>query len=170
MPLPLLIAALLVLSAALFGVGVAVENASGGETHASVAPSGTGGRTETGQEGSESTEHGESNGPGTGHPETVGQERVLGVSVESPATVVAAVVVSLLLAALVWAYPRPAVLVVVAVFAASAAVFDVAEVARQFSADRNGVGLLAVLVAALHVAVLAAAVVLLRPARRSSAT
>jgi hypothetical protein len=162
MSLPLLIAVLLVVAAALFGVGVAMEH-SGGDTHAAVATTGSAGHTETGQEGSES---------GTapaGHSETATSERVLGIALESPATVTAAVVVSLLLAGLVWRYPRRPVLIVVALFAAGAAVFDVAEVARQVSADRAGVAALAVVVAVLHVAVVVvAATVLLRPAGRVS--
>jgi len=167
MSLPRLTAMLLVLSAALFAVGVAVEH-SGGETHAAVAPSGTGGRVETGQEGSESHEQAEP--PGLPAADTeAGSERLLGVSVESPATVVAVVAVSLLLAGLLWRYRRRWVLVVVAAFAAGAAVFDIAEVVHQVRAGRAGVGGLAGLVAAAHVAVAVAVVGVLRPAARGGA-
>jgi hypothetical protein len=161
--LPVLAAVLLVLSAALFSAGVVVEH-SGGDTHAAVAPSGTGGRTETGQEGSESHEQTEPAGQAAAT--EAGSERVLGASVESPGTVVAVVVVSLLLAGLVWWYRRSWVLVAVAVFAAGAAVFDIAEVVHQVRAGRVGVGGLAVLVAALHVAVVVAVAAMLRPAVR----
>jgi len=165
-PLPLLIAVLLVASAALFGVGVAQEHGGGTDTHASVASTDTGGHAETGQEGGKPAEHTDSHGQNTGGTEAAGSERAFGVPLESPAAVLVTVLVSLLLAGLVWRYPRPPVVVVVAVFAAGAAVFDIAEVARQFSAGRAGIGVLAILVAGLHLAVVAAAGVLLRRARR----
>jgi hypothetical protein len=76
--------------------------------------------------------------------------------------VIAVVAVSLLLAAAVLRYQRRPVFVVVAVFGLATAALDIGEVVRQFSADRFGVGVLAVLVAALHLAVLAAAIALIR--------
>jgi hypothetical protein len=80
---------LLVVSAALFAVGVGVEHA-GGETHKAAATTESAGHTETGEEGTESSN------TNAAHSEA-----------KSPATVIIAVVVSLLLAAGVWRYPRP---------------------------------------------------------------
>jgi hypothetical protein len=75
------------------------------------------------------------------------------------------VVGSVLLAVVVARYPRPIVVATVAVLAAGATVFDVAEVAHQVAADQIGVAILAALVAALHLAVVVAAIALLRRVR-----
>jgi hypothetical protein len=147
MSMPLLIAVLLVMSAALFGLGVAIEHSSDGDNHAASA--------ETGQESTDGAEN-------ASHAETPTSEWVLGLPAESPAGVAAVVVASLLLAALVWRYPRRPVLIVVAVFGLAAAILDIAEVVRQVDAERSGVGVLALLVAALHTGVVVGAIALIR--------
>jgi hypothetical protein len=80
------------------------------------------------------------------------EERVLGIDVESPLLVTTAIVVSLLLAGLVWRRPIRPLLIVIAVVAAAFAMLDAAEVAHQLDEDHTGLALLAGLVAALHAA------------------
>jgi hypothetical protein len=94
---------------------------------------------------------------------------VIGVTsesdVESPLLVMAAVVVSLVLAGLVWRRPDRPLLIVIAVVAAAFAVLDAAEVAHQLDEDNTGLALLAGLVAALHAG---AAVLAIHQATRST--
>jgi drug/metabolite transporter (DMT)-like permease len=85
-------------------------------------------------------------------------ERALGIDVESPDLVATAVVVSLLLAALVWRRPTRRLLLLIAVAAAAFAVLDAAEVAHQLHENRTGLALLAGLIAALHAAAAALAI------------
>jgi hypothetical protein len=156
----------LVLSAALFGLAVAVEHGANGDSHIPSAQAGPSAGTETGNEGSESNQAGEPAGRNARHAETPASERVFGVGAESPITLIAMVVVSLLLAAAVLRYRRRPVFAVVAVFGSGASALDIAEVVRQFDAGRFAIGALAVLIAALHLAVLAGALALIRrPAR-----
>jgi hypothetical protein len=81
-----------------------------------------------------------------------GEERVLGLDLESPLLVTAAVVVSVLFAGLVWRRRDRSLLVAIAVFGAGFAVLDIAEIAHQLDEDRTGLALLAGLIAALHAA------------------
>jgi hypothetical protein len=67
------------------------------------------------------------------------------------------VLVSLLLAALVWRRPDRRLLIVIAVVAAAFAVLDSAEVAHQLD-DNAGLALLAGLIAVLHAATAALAI------------
>ena len=78
------------------------------------------------------------------------EERVLGIDVESPLLVTTAVVVSVLLAGLVWRRRDRSLLVAIAIFGAGFAVLDIAEVAHQLDEAHNGLALLAGLIAALH--------------------
>ncbi len=86
------------------------------------------------------------------HVETSG-ETLLGVNPESTGAIAAAVIISLLLAAALWLWQAPALLVFVAVFALLFATFDLREVAHQFGEARGGLALLALLAALLHLAV-----------------
>lgn len=150
------IAALLAGAALLFVIGATLE--AGEDTHA-------------GEPAAEATAHREPNeaaetrgeaverveGTESGAPEA-GEERVLGIDVESPLLVTAAVVVSLLLAVLVWRRPDRRLLLVLAALAAAFAVLDVAEVIHQVDGDRAGLAVLAAIIAAVHVAAAALAV------------
>jgi hypothetical protein len=85
MSMPLLVAVLLVISAAMFGLGVAAEHGNDADNHApSSAEPAPSGHTETGPEGSESTRAGEQPGQNANHAEAPAPERVLGVPAESP--------------------------------------------------------------------------------------
>lgn len=83
---------------------------------------------------------------------------MLGIDLESPLPITTAVIVSLLLAGLVWRRPHPQLLIVIAVVAAAFAVLDAAEVAHQLGEDHTGLALLAGLIAALHAAAAALAI------------
>jgi hypothetical protein len=100
---------------------------------------------------SESREHAESEaGEGRSEPEG-GEERVLGLDLESPLVIGVAVVASVGLALLAWSRPERRWLVAIAVVAAGFALVDIAEVLQQLDEDRTGLALLAAAVAALHV-------------------
>jgi hypothetical protein len=130
-----LIAVLLIVAAGLFVIGVASEPDEGDKTveHSE--------RAEAGETSAEPTEKQSEEGH---------EERVLGIDVESPASVTAAVVVSLLLAGFLWRRPGRRLLIVVAVVAGGFAVLDVAEVVHQLDEDRTRLAVLATLVAILH--------------------
>jgi Flp pilus assembly protein TadB len=86
------------------------------------------------------------------------EERVLGIDVESPVLVTAAVVVSVLLAGLVWLRPNRRLLIVIAVVAAGFAVLGAAEVAHQLDEDRPALALLGGVIGALHASAAALAI------------
>jgi len=170
--LPLLIAVLLVTSAGLFAVGVAVEHRADRDVHSVVEPAGPDEHGESGEEpGAESAEdggeevHAAESGEEAHARGAAESERLLGVPADSPGTVVIVVVGSVLLAVVVARYPRPMVVATVAVLAAGATVFDVAEVAHQVAGDQTAVAVLAALVAVLHLAVVIAAIALLHRVR-----
>jgi hypothetical protein len=79
-------------------------------------------------------------------------ERLLGVDPESSGLLAVAVVVSLALAALVWRGEPPWLLGLVALVMAAFAALDVREVVHQIDESRTGLTLVALLVAALHLA------------------
>ena len=139
-----LAAVLLVVTAALFAIGVAVESASGHDEAGEVASS------LPGVEGSaehEAAERAEANGD---HDED--DERVLGIDAESPLAVGVAVAVSIALAVALWWEQRRWVAAIVAVVALAFAVFDLGEVVHQAREAGGGLIVLAAVVAAGHLA------------------
>ena len=125
---------LLVVATAAFVVGTSIERSSGGEAHA--GPAG------------ESAER---------HPEESGHE-----DLESTPLVVAAAAFALVVAFAVWQRPGARrLLLFVLVAMVAFAVLDVREVAHQVDEHDTGLAVLAALVAGLHLAV--AAVALLAP-------
>ena len=84
-------------------------------------------------------------------------ETILGINPESTGALAAAVVVSLLVAAAVWFWDNPAVLIVTAVVALLFATLDVREVLHQIDESRHGLALLALLAAVLHLGAAGAA-------------
>jgi hypothetical protein len=95
-------------------------------------------------------EHAESETGEEGTEPAGGEEKVLGLDLESPLVVGIAVVASVGLALLAWSRPDRRWLVAIAVVAAGFALVDVAEVLHQLDEDRMGLALLAAAVAALH--------------------
>jgi hypothetical protein len=92
-------------------------------------------------------------------------ERVFGIDIESPALVIAAVAVSLLLAAALWITGSVFAPLALAGFALVASIFDVREVFHQIDESRTNLTVIAAIVAALHLAVLAGALGLARRSR-----
>ena len=90
-------------------------------------------------------------------------ERVLGIDVESPAAVVAAVVVSLALAVGLWLRKQRWLALVAVGFGIAFAVFDIAEINHQLDESRTGLALLAGAIALTHVAAAASAGLSARP-------
>jgi hypothetical protein len=152
-----IVAGLLVVAAVLFVIGVAAE--SDGDTHTD-EPGGEAAE----HPGAESGEAGESaevraSEAAEGAEATEGdEERVLGLDLESPASVALALVLSGGLAAAVLWRPDRRVLVAIAVVAAAFAVLDIAEVSHQLDEDRTGLAVLAATIAAMHAATAALAV------------
>ena len=156
---------LLVASAAAFAIGVAIERSlhheSAGEAPAAraaetVTASSVEAGSETGAEGAPATTTAVPAAEPAGHADA--GEKLLGVSTESTGLVALAVVLSLLLAAVLRRRRGRAILLVAAgllglVFAA----FDVREAVHQADLSESGLVVLAVVVAVLHVGVLAAA-------------
>jgi hypothetical protein len=156
-----LFVSLLLAAAATFVIGVAVERDQGhaetSTSQGSVTSAGeAGGHSETGEEGRELSEHSETNRTGAQDSE-VGDESVLGIDQESSAAAATAVLISLLLAGVVWRWPVLPTLLVGTAFCLVAAAFDVREVAHQAADGRTGVAVLASLVAVLHLAAAACA-------------
>ena len=163
-PLRWTLVALLVASTALFAVGVIAERSStdthtepaaahaaetGGESGEPAGAHGEGGASEATTSGE--TGHVES---ATGHAE---RERLLGVDVESTPLVVLAVLGGLALAALAASRVglRRGFLLTVVVIGLAWAAFDIREVVHQLDESRTGVAVVAMAVAALHLAVAA---------------
>jgi hypothetical protein len=162
------LATLLLLSAALFAVGVSIEKHDHHDVH--VAKAHAGGTTaregEAGhtEGGGEHAEHG-----GAGR-ETAGEranetksEEVFGINLESTPLVVAVVAASLLLAGAVLPSSGSAlVLVAILALAVVSAVFDVREAIHQVDESRTNLVVIASVVAALHAAAALVALALIR--------
>jgi MFS superfamily sulfate permease-like transporter len=156
-----LLALLLMVSAGVFTVGVAVERSTVPHTSAAEGSTNT---TSTGEQGSEHTgEHGAASGTETS------SETFLGIDTESTGLVLAAIAISLVLAAAVWFWGIPAALAFALLFALGAGPFDVREIVHQAQESRGTLVTLATVTALLHgVAVLVAGLLLrgvLRPTR-----
>jgi hypothetical protein len=160
-----LVACIVAATAALV-VGVALERDA--RTHETLRTSGetapvrhaaqSGSGSEAGETG-ESSESGTVSGapPRGERTREEPSERLLGVDPESTGVLAIAVVVSLALAALVWRGAAPWLLALVAVVMAVFAALDIREVVHQIDESRAGLALLALLVAALHLAAAALA-------------
>jgi hypothetical protein len=157
--------ALLVASTALLAVGASLER-SEGDTHVEPASAEA---AETGAEPEGA--HSES---GEGHTEPAGEaeaenERVLGVDLESTPSIVIAVVAGLALAGLTTSRlgRLPGFLLAVAAIALAWAALDVREVVHQLDESHTGIALVAIGVAALHLAAAAVSGRLFQRARAS---
>jgi hypothetical protein len=149
---------LLVGSGVLFAVGSTIERHQHHAEHSSGAASQSG--ESGGESGSEGTtgESGAENGSteGAKHVESSGESGVtiLGVNTESLALTVVAIVASLVLALLVWLgrWPR-LVLLGVAAFGLVFAAGDGRELVHQLDESNGGLGAIAAVLIALHLAV-----------------
>lgn len=157
-------AALFVVTAVLFAVGVAAEGEEGAEGETTKQAEAT--KAEEGETGEEVPDEGEEQTAGDegaggeeaeeGHDES-GEETVFGVDVESPATVTAAVLASLALAVGLWLSTRRWIVLAAVAAGVVFAVFDAGEVVRQLDESRSGGAALAGVVAAGHLAAAGAA-------------
>jgi hypothetical protein len=157
---PNLLVALIVAATVLFAVGTTIERNQGdshaatekaqGETHAGETAGGESGKqAEQNGETSHADEAGSTQAPSESH--SYSSEKILGIEPESTGLVIVAVIVSLLLAAAAWRWPdHRLALVVIALAMLAFAALDIREVVHQLNESRTGLGLLAALVAALH--------------------
>lgn len=156
-----LAAILLVVTAALFVIGVSAEDDTHNEATETVADQ-PAGEAEEGQVEAEESEEGPDEGGEAegersategeeGHDEGAEDETVLGVDAESPATVTLAVLASLALAAGLWFTNRRSVAIATVAVALLFAVFDIAEVSHQLDESRTGLAVLAAVIAIGHV-------------------
>ena len=158
-------ALLLVLATVVFMIGVIAERSMAGES-SETRPSQTvsassSEQSEKAAEGADSHDEGEA-AEGTGEeghtdvatePHTEAnetRETILGINAESTGVIAAAVIISLLVAASVWFWGTPAVLVVAAGMALLFAAFDLREVAHQLNEARTNLVVIALLTAVLH--------------------
>jgi hypothetical protein len=156
------IAVLLVVAAGLFVVGVTSENDNGTHndepTPETAAADGHDEATESAEAiEAEAEERSTSEAEHAEEEAEKDEEGVLGIDAESPVLVTAAVVMSLLLAGLVWRRPDRRLLIIIAIFGATFAVLDAAEVAHQLDEDNTALTLLAGAITALHAAAAALA-------------
>lgn len=140
-------AALLVLTAILFIVGVRSEPAEASETRTI--------RTESAHESTEdpheeSSERESSGRESSEHGEATERRELIGVDLESTWLAIVAVAASLALAAAMWPVGDRRVAIVTLGFAAVFAALDVAEVAHQLDESRNGLAALAITIAVGH--------------------
>ncbi len=148
-----IIAFLLVVSAIVFAVGVAIERSQG---HTEATSTGASPTAAEGSAEREAAEHGATTATTT----EAGQsdsEDLLGVNTESIPLVVVAVLVSLALAVAVLLSPKPGVLALIFVIALAAVAFDVREAIHQTDESRQTVMAFAIAAAALHAAAMAIA-------------
>ncbi len=142
-----LVAGLLAISAALFVTGVAVERGSENHQASAVRPAASPAKPvdSDGGEGPVDT-------PPTTQTTPSQNESILGIDLENPWLVGAAVLGSLVLIGALWRFGYR-VLPVVVLFAIAAALFDVSEVLRQIQRNNTTITLLAGVVLAAHAAV-----------------
>jgi hypothetical protein len=175
-----LLVALIVLATAAFAIGAAIERsgqhdegaveaaAAGslvGDGQSFFASEAAGEEGESGEsaepaepEGGESA-HGEESKGEAEHAEKHGGEKLLGLDPEATGLVVAAVIVSLLLALAVWLRPgQRAVLLLVAAAMLLFGALDVREAVHQADESNTGLVLLASAIAVLHLGAAAVAV------------
>jgi hypothetical protein len=152
-----LLVGVIVVATVVFGIAVTFERSD-----ADVHPSGT---TSSGESGGETTHSGEGEaGESAGSSGSSTDEgTILGVDPESSPIIVLVVTASLCLAAVIWLRPDWRwLLVITAIGMLIFAVLDVRELVHQFAEARTGLGISALLVAALHVSAASIALLLLR--------
>jgi Flp pilus assembly protein TadB len=149
-------ALLFVVAAALFAVGVAAEHNSHTESATVERAHDESAQASGGEEGEGEAVHGEGASEAPRQEASEEAETVLGLDIESPATVAFAVAVSLLLAAGLWFRPLRWIAVAAIAFAVLFAAFDVAEILHQLDESKRELAALAAVVAGCHAAAAAA--------------
>lgn len=164
--LRLILAVLLVVSGIAFAAGSAAERSSNHE--AAQQPS-TGSSPTQSEGGSTEGSGGEGSAtePATHTESTANSETLLGVNPESTALVAVAVILSLLLAAVVWFRGRRPVLIAALVFGLVFAAFDIREALHQSGESHTGLMVVAIVLALLHGAIVTFAALALRASEAS---
>jgi hypothetical protein len=156
----LITAALLVASAAAFAAGAALEHHSAaGESHSAQHAEASTGDNAGSVEGAASGES-----PAT-HAAEHSSEALLGINPEATGLVVAAVAVSLVLAALILTVGSPLLAAGVALVMLVFTALDIREVSHQLNESHPGLAALAAAIAILHLLAGAAALLTMRQAR-----
>jgi hypothetical protein len=154
LPMRHLLLALMLAATAAFVAGVAIERNDTHHHPAAVEATEHAREHATDGEGApehETAAHAEATGHDEGS-EAHEELRPLGIDVEATPFVVLAAAVSILLALAAWLRPRPALLAAIAALMLAFAALDVREVFHQLDEHRDGLALLAALVAILHLA------------------
>jgi hypothetical protein len=179
-PLRLLTASLIVASAAMFTVGVTIERHTvtseaqnsqhAGESGSAAEPAtpgqaGPGGDADHADSGNPG-EKAPASEPASAHAAEQNSEKIFGVNPEATSLVVAAVLLSLLLAALILTLRSPLALAAAALAMAAFAGLDMFEVAHQLRESRSGLAALASTVGFVHLLAAAAALLAIAGIRR----
>jgi hypothetical protein len=151
-------AALFVVCAVLLVIGVGAE----ADSHNEAAATAPHGESNEGAGHDETAEAAQPDATTVGHDEA--SETVLGLDAESPAAVVAAVVLSVALAVGLWLLNNRRLSVVAAAVAVAFAVLDIAEISSQVDRSHTAVAVLAVVIGAGHLAAAATATLSARSA------
>lgn len=175
--LPVLAAALLVAATILFVVGTTIERsqASAGQheqTNPVEQPAGEAGETAEQHEGEATNGEANTTTEGTEEHRSAGEsgEELLGINPESAGLTTAVAAVSLLLAGLLMARPRKALLVAVVLVGLLFATLDGREVIHQASESNAGFLVMALVTGLLHLGVAVAAAAGLRAPRAVAVT
>lgn len=155
-----LIALLLVVTAALFAIGTAIERSDRHSEEGSATPAAASNEGGEADEGDEAGEEGEASHEGAETPHSASSEEsetVLGIDTESTPVIVAGVAASALLAVAVLLVRSRAVLVVVAGFTLLFAAGDLRELLHQLDESRTSVAVIAAILLVLHLATCALA-------------
>lgn len=149
-------ALLLILATIVFVIGISAEPSLGGEATAErLAESADAISAERSEEAAESPSNeeaaSEAEETGAPHDEAAeASEAIFGINPESTGAIAAAVVISLLLAAALWFWGTPGVLIVAALFALLFAALDLRELMNQLSQSRTSLVVIALAAALLH--------------------
>ena len=163
------LAGLLVISAALFAVGIYLERGVGTSSEpAATQPEPSAHVEGAGGEAGEAAPTTAPAESGETPAEHAAESWPFGIDLESPFLVGGAIVVSLVLAFAVLRSASPIVPVAIVGFSILFAVLDLLELSHQLGASRTGLAALAVLLAVLHVAAALIAARLVMNARRTA--
>ena len=166
------LAGLLVVTAALFAIGIYLERGVGTSSEpAAVAPTPSAHVEGSGEGGGEAAEGAPTTAPaesGETPEEHATESWPLGIDLESPLLVGGAILVSLALAFAVLRSSSLIVPMAIVAFSILFAVLDLLELSHQLGAARAGLAALAVLLAVLHIAAALIAVRLVMSDRRAA--
>lgn len=179
-PLRLITAALLIASAAAFTTGVAIERHTAatetqqgqhaGESMGTAEPAASGSSSPSSEgdhaDSGSSSEKAPASEHAADHAAEQNSEKILGINPEATSLVVAAVLLSLLLAALMLTLSSPLAAAVTALAMAAFAGLDIFELTHQLRESHSGLAALAATVGLVHLLAAAAALLTIADTRR----